>query len=84
MQLTYLQQQIPLGTPYRSHLTAPEAWVTLAPSWIPGAGLGAFARTFIPAFTWLAEYEGETVTVEEFNEQEMDGSYMWQVRGVMI
>ena len=37
----------------------PEA--EIAPSTIPGAGLGAIATTFIHKYTWLGEYQGFTV-----------------------
>jgi len=39
--------------------------VQIKQSIIPNAGLGAFATTFIPKYTWLAEYEGEIVIYED-------------------
>ena len=68
-----------MGAPQRSYLTAPEGWVSIAPSRIPGAGLGAFAQTFLPAHTWLGEYEGEVVTVQETEEHDINSPYMWEV-----
>ena len=55
--------QIPWYTDYRAFLTIPPE-VELTRSNIPQAGLGIRATTFIPSYTWLGEYEGETMVEE--------------------
>ena len=52
--------------------------VELRQSNIPGAGLGVFANTFIPRYTWLAEYEGEVVV-----EHDHISDYAWTVSGIL-
>ena len=52
--------QIPWAIPFRAFMTIPKG-LRVGPSNIPGAGFGVISETFIPAFTWLNEYEGEIV-----------------------
>ena len=70
--------QVLIGTPDRALRTAPTGIVELRQSSIPGAGLGAFATTFIPRHTWLGEYEGEFISAEEA--EYLDTlNYAWKV-----
>ncbi len=36
----------------------------ISPSRIPDAGYGVISETFIAAYTWLSEYEGEIVQMD--------------------
>ena len=50
--------------------------VEIAPSKIDGTGLGVVAKTFIPKYTWLGEYEGFTVGSSE---EDYISDYTWTV-----
>ena len=56
--------QVPWGMPGRAYLTMPPE-VEIVPSKMANAGLGVVSKTFIPKYTWLAEYEGFTVLPQE-------------------
>ena len=55
--------QIPWGVPLRAYQTFPPQ-LMLKQSIIPEANLGVFATTFISKYTWLAEFEGDVVTLK--------------------
>ncbi|XP_062585764.1 histone-lysine N-methyltransferase set-17-like [Saccostrea cucullata] len=65
--------KIPLGSlPHqRANLTTPPGFAIKSSS-LPGAGMGAWAETFVPKFTILGVYEGLIHTVDK---QGTDGSY---------
>ena len=71
----YSHFQVPWGVPGRAYLTIPPE-IELTFSTIPGAGLGTFAKTFIPKYTWLGEYDGVTLHPEE---AEWISLYTWMV-----
>ena len=62
--------------PGRAYLTVPPE-VEIIPSKIDGAGLGVVAKTFIPKYTWLGEYDGITIVP---NEEDYISDYTWQVK----
>ena len=74
------------GEPFRAYRTLPDGFL-FAPSSIPGAGLGVFATTFIPKYTWLGEYEGEFLPsnfsrmmyITKDGEEDNDWDYSWAV-----
>ena len=70
---------IPLGEPYRAQKTMPVEYFKLDASSIPGAGLGIFSTTFIPANTWLGEYEGIVLTIKEQKTSDSNLDYAWIV-----
>ena len=43
---------------------------------MPNAGFGVISKTFIPKYTWLAEYEGITVLPDE---KDYTSAYTWSV-----
>ena len=45
------------------HTVPPE--LRLGTSTVKGAGTGVYATTFIPRYTWLGEYEGETILSQD-------------------
>lgn len=49
------------------------------PSRIQGAGMGLFARDFIPKGKKLGWYRGELITRQEWIDSE-DDSYMWMIK----
>ena len=65
--------QLVWGLPDRARKSLPPQ-AMLKESDIPGAGLGVVATTFIPRYTWLAEYEGEIHAEDESSD------YAWAVR----
>ena len=65
--------------PGRAYLTVPPE-VEIVPSKMPNAGLGVVSKTFIPKYTWLAEYEGFTVLPHE---EDHISAYAWSVSIVM-
>ncbi|XP_062583069.1 uncharacterized protein LOC134244832 [Saccostrea cucullata] len=67
--------KIPLGSlPHqRANLTTPAGFAIKSSS-LPGAGMGAWAETFVPKFTILGVYEGLIHTVDK-----KDDFYSWQV-----
>ncbi len=72
---TWLDIQVPVGTPDRALRTVPEGIFEVRRSLIPRAGMGAFASTFIPRHTWLGAYEGELIPK---GDRESSG-YTWVV-----
>lgn len=74
-ELFFSSHQTLLGTPERALKTVPERFVEVKPSGVAGAGLGAFALTFLPRYTWLGEYEGEVVPLDGADEV----TYAWNV-----
>ena len=50
--------------------------VEIIPSKMPNAGFGVISKTFIPKYTWLAEYEGITVLPDE---KDYTSAYAWSV-----
>ena len=50
--------------------------VEIVPSKMPNAGFGVISKTFIPKYTWLAEYEGITVLPDE---KDYTSAYTWSV-----
>lgn len=66
---------VPWGDPFRAFKTVPKGMM-IAPSYIPKAGYGIIADSFIKKYTWLGEYEGEIVPMD----REDDISwYAWSV-----
>ncbi|XP_048748734.2 uncharacterized protein LOC125660940 [Ostrea edulis] len=67
--------KIPLGSPphHRANLTTPTGFSVKLSS-IPGAGMGAFADIFVPKYTILGMYEGQTHTRDTSADL-----YSWQV-----
>ena len=53
--------------------------LTVRPSSIPAAGLGVFAKSFIPRGVKMGPYVGEKVHKEDVTEDTVT-SYMWEVR----
>ncbi|XP_062588307.1 histone-lysine N-methyltransferase set-17-like, partial [Saccostrea cucullata] len=70
-----IDHKIPLGSlPHqRANLTTPPGFAIKSPS-LPGAGIGAWAETFVPKFTILGVYEGLIHTVDK-----KEDLYSWQV-----
>ena len=66
-----------MGIPNRDLLTVPPG-IRIAPSSIPGAGMGAFTNTFLPRHTWLGEFQGEYIHLDQKQDPE-DLHYAWQV-----
>ena len=52
--------------------------IKIKESVIPGAGMGAFSRTFIPKGTRIGPYTGEILNFDEID-GETDTSYMWEI-----
>ena len=73
--LVLLMIQVPWGVPGRAYLTVPPE-VEIVPSKMPNAELGVVSKTFIPKYTWLAEYEGLTVLPHE---EGHISTYAWSV-----
>ena len=57
------------------------AELTIKSSLIPNAGLGVFAKKFIPRGVKVGPYEGKLVWKDHVDEG-IDTSYMWEVRHV--
>ena len=76
--MIYSCLQLPWGMLDRARKSLPSQ-VELKQSKIPGAGLGVFATTFIPRYTWLAEFEGEVII-----EYEHISDYAWTVSAYSI
>lgn len=53
--------------------------LTVAPSSIPGAGLGVFAKALIPCGVRFGPYKGRKVMKEALH-HDVETSYMWEVR----
>ena len=67
----------PVRSQHTSLLIPPE--IRIGKSKIAGAGMGAFAKTFIPKGTRIGPYTGEVIEEDGLN-PERDSSYMWEVR----
>ena len=52
--------------------------IKIKESVIPGAGMGAFSRSFIPKGTRIGPYTGEILNFNEID-GETDTSYMWEI-----
>ena len=52
--------------------------IKIKKSVIPGAGMGAFSRTFIPKGTRIGPYTGEILNLDKID-GETDTSYMWEI-----
>lgn len=55
------------------------SYIEIAPSSIPGAGQGAFAKVPIPAGKALGEYRGRKLTPEQY-QRSRGNLYVWEVR----
>eukprot|EP00117_Sycon_ciliatum_P001234 scpid67802/ scgid6984/ Histone-lysine N-methyltransferase PRDM9; PR domain zinc finger protein 9; PR domain-containing protein 9 len=66
----------PVRSQHTSLLIPPE--IRIGKSKIAGAGMGAFAKTFIPKGTRIGPYTGDVVEEDGLN-PERDSSYMWEV-----
>eukprot|EP00117_Sycon_ciliatum_P024832 scpid87061/ scgid1043/ PR domain zinc finger protein 12; PR domain-containing protein 12 len=66
----------PVRSQHTFLLIPPE--IRIGKSKIAGAGMGAFAKTFIPKGTRIGPYTGDVVEEDGLN-PERDSSYMWEV-----
>ena len=55
-----------------------QLWI--APSRLPGAGMGLFTRFFIPRGTRIVEYKGKITTWKEVDHREGSNGYIYYVR----